>query len=113
MASPPGAPGAAPPPWRPTTRGHGALGRVRDVDITEQTDPRGEHRTFMEFTAPADTKGTRFLHVSPRGEKDQQWLWTPSTRRVRRPGGPQRGEDLFGTDLRHRGLEPIRRLPPG
>jgi len=88
----------------------GALGRVRDVDITEQTEPRGEHRTFMEFTAPADTKGTRFLHVSPRGEKDQQWLWTPSTRRVRRLGDAQRDENFFGTDLSYRDLELIVRI---
>jgi len=88
----------------------GALGRVRDVDITEQTEPRGEHRTFMEFTAPADTKGTRFLHVSPRGEKDQQWLWTPTTRRVRRLGDAQRDENFFGTDLSYRDLELIVRI---
>src|SRR5438552_13993148 len=88
----------------------GALGRVRDVDITEQTEPRDEHRTFMEFTAPADTKGTRCLHVSPRGEKDQQWLWTPTTRRVRRLGDAQRDENFFGTDLSYRDLELIVRI---
>jgi len=86
------------------------LQRTRDASVTEQTDPRGEHRTFMEFTAPADTKGTRFLHVSPRGEKDQQWLWTPTTRRVRRLGDAQRDENFFGTDLSYRDLELIVRI---
>ena len=56
--------------------------RVREATVTEQTDPRGEHRTFMEFTGPADVTGTLFLHLSPRGEVDQQWLWTPATRRA-------------------------------
>jgi len=37
------------------------LQRTRDASVTEQTDPRGEHRTFMEFTGPADVTGTLFL----------------------------------------------------
>ena len=86
------------------------LARTREVDIVEQTDPRGEHRTFMEFTAPADVKGSRFLHLSPRGEKDQQWLWTPAARRVRRLGDAQRDENFFGTDLSYRDLELIVRI---
>src|SRR5438552_10970150 len=86
------------------------LARTREVDIVEQTDPRGEHRTFMEFTGPSDVKGSRFLHLSPRGEKDQQWLWTPSARRVRRLGDAQRDENFFGTDLSYRDLELIVRI---
>ena len=62
----------------------GSLARTREIDITEQTNPRGEHRTFMEFTGPADVTGTLFLHLSPRNATDQQWLWTPATRRARR-----------------------------
>ena len=58
------------------------LARTREANVSEQTEPRGEHRTFMEFTAPADVTGTLFLHLSPRGEKDQQWVWTPSTRKA-------------------------------
>ncbi|TMA88966.1 MAG: outer membrane lipoprotein-sorting protein [Deltaproteobacteria bacterium] len=86
------------------------LARTREVDIVEQTDPRGEHKTFMEFTGPSDVKGSRFLHLSPRGEKDQQWLWTPSARRVRRLGDAQRDENFFGTDLSYRDLELIVRI---
>src|SRR5437660_225828 len=37
------------------------LARTREVDITEQTDPRGEHRTLIEFTGPSDVKGSRVL----------------------------------------------------
>jgi hypothetical protein len=88
----------------------GALTRTREMTITEQTDPRGEHRTFLVFTAPADVQGTRFLHLSPRGEKDQQWLWTPQTRRTRRLGDAQRDENFFGTDLSYRDLEMLVRI---
>src|SRR5262245_7961657 len=70
------------------------LARTRDLDVTEQTDPRGEHRTFLEFTGPHDVQGTLFLHLSPRGDKDQQWVWTPATRKARRLGEAQQDENF-------------------
>jgi outer membrane lipoprotein-sorting protein len=92
------------------TYDHGTLTRTRDMNIIEQTDPRGEHRTFLVFTSPSDVQGTRFLHLSPRGDQDQQWLWTPQTRRTRRLGDAQRDENFFGTDLSYRDLEMLVRI---
>jgi len=86
------------------------LDRTRDATVTEQTDPRGEHRTFMQFTAPADVVGTLFLHLSPRNEKDQQWVWTPVTRKARRLADASRDENFMGTDLSYRDLELIVRI---
>ena len=87
-----------------------SLARSRDATVSEQTDPRGEHRTFMEFTGPADVTGTLFLHLSPRGEKDQQWVWTPITRKARRLADAARDENFMGTDLSYRDLELIVRI---
>lgn len=92
------------------TYDHENLVRTRELDVSEQTDPRGEHRTFLRFTSPADVQNTRFLHLSPRGEKDQQWLWAPGTRRTRRLGDAQRDENFFGTDLSYRDLELLVRI---
>jgi outer membrane lipoprotein-sorting protein len=92
------------------TYSDGSFIRSRDMDITEQTDPRGEHRTFIAFTGPHDVQGTRFLHLSPRGVGDQQWLFAPSTRRVRRLGEAQRDENFFGADLSYRDLELLVRI---
>jgi outer membrane lipoprotein-sorting protein len=86
------------------------LQRSRDATVTEQTDPRGEHRTFMEFTGPADVTGTLFLHLSPRGDKDQQWVWMPTTRKARRLADAGRDENFMGTDLSYRDLELIVRI---
>jgi len=86
------------------------LVRTREMDVQEQTDPRGEHRTFLVFVGPADVQGTRFLHLSPRGEPDQQWLWAPATRRTRRLGDAQRDENFFGSDLSYRDLELLVRI---
>jgi len=36
------------------------------AQVYERTDPRGEHRTLMEYLSPGDFSGTRYLHVSPR-----------------------------------------------
>jgi outer membrane lipoprotein-sorting protein len=86
------------------------LARTRELDVTEQTDPRGEHRTFLEFTGPHDVQDTLFLHLSPRGEKDQQWVWTPAARKARRLGEAQQDENFFGTDLSYRDLELLVRI---
>jgi outer membrane lipoprotein-sorting protein len=93
-----------------TTYSNDVITRARDLDISEQTDPRGEHRTFMAFTGPADVQGTRFLHLSPRGAPDSQWLYTPTTRRVRRLAESQRDENFFGADLSYRDLELLVRI---
>ena len=45
----------------------GEVSRVmREAEVYERTDPRGEHRTLMEYLSPDEFKGTRYLHVSPR-----------------------------------------------
>lgn len=86
------------------------LTRERDIDVQEQTDPRGDHKTFIEFKSPADVQGTLFLHLSPRGKKDEQWLFTPVTRRARRLAEAQQEENFFGSDLSYRDLELIVRI---
>jgi len=86
------------------------LGRTRDIDITEQNDPGGDQRSLTEFTGPSDVKGTLFLHLSPRGTSDQQWLWTPATRRVRRLADTQQDDSFFGSDLTYRDLELLVRI---
>ena len=80
--------------------------RTREANVSEQTDARGDHRMFMEFTGPTEVAGARFLHLSPRGRRDQQWLWTPDTRRARRLPDSARDENFMGTDLSYRDLEP-------
>ena len=86
------------------------LERTREATVTEQTASRGEHRTFMEFTGPSDVNGTLFLHLSPRGDKDQQWIWTPVSRKARRLADASRDENFFGTDLSYRDLELLVRI---
>ena len=86
------------------------LTRTRELEISEQTDPRGSQRSLTAFAAPADVKGTLFLHLSPRGERDEQWIWTPSTQRARRLAEAKQDENFFGSDLTYRDLELLVRI---
>jgi hypothetical protein len=86
----------------------------REAVIRERSDPRGEQRTLFEYVAPDDVRGTRFLHVSPRGVRDSWWTWTPAARRVRRLGGTagglQRDEIFLGRDMNYGDLELLVRV---
>jgi len=86
------------------------LARTREIEVAEQTDPHGEHRTLINFIGPTDIQGTEFLHLSPRGEKDTQWLWTKEMRRARRIAEAQQDENFFGSDLSYRELELLVRI---
>ena len=86
----------------------------REAGVLERTDPRGEHRTLFEYTAPDDVRGTRFLHVSPRGRRDEWWTSTRATRRARKLGGTagglQRDEIFLGRDMNYGDLELLVRV---
>jgi len=93
----------------------GEVSRVmREAQVYERTDPRGEHRTLMEFLSPDDFKGIRYLHVSPRRTRQEWWMWTPAARRVRKLGGTypglQRDEIFFISDLSYSDLVVLTRI---
>ena len=93
----------------------GQEGRTREATIVEKTSPTGPHSTLIEFTGPEDIRGTRLLHVSPRGVPDQYWIWQPQTRRARHLGGnaggsSHRDEIMTGNDMSYRDLELVVRI---
>ncbi len=93
----------------------GEASRVtREAQVYERTDPRGEHRTLMEYVSPTDFRGTRYLHVSPRRARQEWWMWTPATRRARKLGGTypglQRDEIFFVSDLSYSDLVVLVRI---
>ena len=93
----------------------GEVSRVmREAEVYERTDPRGEHRTLMEYLSPDEFKGTRYLHVSPRRARQDWWMWTPAARRVRKLGGTypglQRDEIFFISDLSYSDLVVLTRI---
>lgn len=59
----------------------------------------GEHKQFLEYLAPADVRGTKFLSISPDGEESQMWLFLPALGRERRIAAHMTGDSFMGTDF--------------
>jgi outer membrane lipoprotein-sorting protein len=60
-----------------------------------------EKRTAIFFESPKNVKGTAFLtfdYPDP-GRDDDQWLYLPALRKVRRISASNRGDSFFGTDF--------------
>lgn len=64
-----------------------------------------EIRSLVEFEAPADVSGTKFLSVQPRGEPAQQFIFLPAFKKVKRVVGAQRNRSFMGTDFSYADLE--------
>src|SRR5438046_9889175 len=47
---------------------------MREAQVYERTDPRGEHRPLMELLAPEPAKGIRYLHAPPRRTPQTRWM---------------------------------------
>jgi len=92
----------------------GAHHMIREAEVHERTDPQGEHRELFEYRSPGDFAGTRYRVVSPRHARQDWWLWTPATRRVRKLGGTypglQRDEIFFMSDLSYSDISLLVRI---
>lgn len=64
--------------------------RVREVRIWM----KGDDHTLVKFLSPADIRGTGFLSV-----KNNNWLYLPVLKRVRRIAGKERRGSFMGTDF--------------
>lgn len=64
----------------------------------------GKTRSYVEFHAPADVAGTRFLSVDEEGET-KQFIYLPAFKKVKRIVGAQRNQSFVGTDFSYADLE--------
>lgn len=60
-----------------------------------------EKRTILFYTAPANVRGTGFLtyDYADSAAEDDQWLYLPALRKVRRIPASNRGDYFLGTDF--------------
>lgn len=56
-------------------------------------------RTLMNFQKPADVKGTKLLTWAHNSKDDDQWLYLPSLRRVKRINSRTRGSSFMGSEF--------------
>ena len=87
-----------------------SVARVREAKVEESNDPGAGHRTFIEFTAPADVEGSLYLHLTPADGEDQEWIYAPAARRPRRLAPGQSDESSTGAELSYREVEGLTRM---
>jgi outer membrane lipoprotein-sorting protein len=72
--------------------------RVRKVKVWQKH--YGEDtRSLMRFIEPADVKGTGFLVWEHEDREDDQWLYMPAQKKVRRISGGEKEDSFMGTDF--------------
>ncbi|OIQ16714.1 MAG: hypothetical protein BM556_13705 [Bacteriovorax sp. MedPE-SWde] len=61
-------------------------------------------KTIMKFQKPADVKGTKLLTWAHKNKDDDQWLYLPSLRRVKRINSRSRGSSFMGSEFSYEDL---------
>lgn len=80
--------------------------RVRERQIlTKVRRDSTQVRAFVEFRAPADVAGTKFLSIEKRGQLADQYIYLPAFRKVKRVIGAERSGSFMGTDFAYADLD--------
>lgn len=56
-------------------------------------------RTIMNFVKPLDVKGTKLLTWAKQDDDDDQWLFLPSLKRVKRINSKTKGSSFMGSEF--------------
>ncbi|HBG01239.1 MAG TPA: hypothetical protein DDW87_06675, partial [Firmicutes bacterium] len=72
--------------------------REYSVRVYLKSDDGGDQQ-FLEYLAPADVRGTKFLSLNEAGQVDQMWLYMPALGRERRIAAHMTGDSFMGTDF--------------
>jgi outer membrane lipoprotein-sorting protein len=79
--------------------------RVRKVIQFKKTNDNGQQKTLIRFLSPADVKGTGLLTIEHSDRDDDQWLYLPSLRKVRRISASNKSDNFVGTDFSYQDLK--------
>lgn len=82
-------------------------GKKRLREMAVWTLERGEaDKTLMVFMAPASDKGTAFLTWEHKDKDDDQWLYLPVLKKVKRISAAEKHKSFMGTDFSYNDLTP-------
>ncbi len=86
-------------------RDKGGRDRVRDMKALRKSFG-DERRTVLVFTAPANIEGTALLTFDYKdaGKTDDQWLYLPAMRKVRRIPASEQSDPFLGSDFTYRDM---------
>lgn len=80
--------------------------RLMELRLLEGTGAEGD-KTLIVFKAPADINGTGLLtHQNMTGD-DDQWLYLPALRRVRRIASANRSSSFVGSEFTYEDMVPL------
>jgi len=81
----------------------GMTGKVREKSFEGYA--QGEELAYIEFTAPARDKGTRFLMI-----EDEMWMYIPAVEKATKIAGHMLRQSLMGSDFSYDDLTENERL---
>ena len=82
---------------------HGTRTERELVGKTQEILTDGD-KGIMEFLNPKDVKGTKLLTWAHKLKDDQQWLYLPSLRRVKRISGSNKSASFMGSEFSYEDL---------
>ena len=78
--------------------------RVLRIDTLEISDPEDGDRSLVVFDEPADIKGTSFLSFTRILDPDDQWLYLPALKRVKRISSANKSGPFVGSEFAYEDL---------
>jgi hypothetical protein len=79
--------------------------RERELDVYERRYAGNEEKAIVFLRGPAEVRDVAFLATGMRGRPAEQWLYLPSSKRVRRITVSTRNESFVGSDLSYHDLD--------
>jgi Outer membrane lipoprotein-sorting protein len=81
--------------------------KERELIVTSRTGDDGLAKIVLKFLAPADIRNTGLLTWEQPGDQDDdQWLYLPATKSVKRVASASKKGSFMGTDLAFEDLRP-------
>ncbi len=77
----------------------GSSKRVRKMKMWMKSDEQGNDRSLIRFIWPAQVKGTGFLTIEHSDRDDDQWLYLPALKKVRRIASSKKSGSFMGSDF--------------
>ncbi len=79
--------------------------RVRKVSQLTKTRADGNENSLIRFLAPADVRGTGLLTHEQSNRDDDQWLYLPALKKIRRISASDKSDSFMGTDFAFEDLQ--------
>ena len=77
--------------------------KIRTMNM-KVLEGKTEDKSLMEFLTPADVRGTKFLNYEHVDRDDDQWLYLPALKRVKRIASKNKSGSFMGSEFSYEDL---------